>query len=152
MPDSCPAHRPVAARVNRASIIGLETDMVDLVALDHMVVSEQRNRHVGRIMDEVVRGAVADACDFDCGLRCSLPATVVVDVAPPYVVPAWRQRDAIPALERDAALACPGDLAVADSVRRTATDLKSPAAGIPDRAILEHNVRPTGHTDRGTAC
>ena len=73
-------HRPVAPGVDRAGVVGLLADVVDLVQLDHVVVAAEHEGHVRGVVDQVVRRPQAHARQRDRGLVHAIPLPVVVNV------------------------------------------------------------------------
>ena len=69
MPDDGTARRdPVAAaRIDGAGILGLQADVTNVVVFDRQVVAGEHDAHPRPVVDQVVRGAIADAIQADAG-------------------------------------------------------------------------------------
>ena len=55
----------VAPGVDRADVAGLQRDVVDFIELNEVVVAVEEDCAVRMVVDEVVRGPLADAADQD---------------------------------------------------------------------------------------
>ena len=80
--DQVAAARRVAPLVESAAVVGFGADVVDLVEFEHMVVAADEDGLVRRIVDQVVRGPVADALEREAVGRSEL----VLGEAPDVVV------------------------------------------------------------------
>ena len=71
--DDRAAHGPVAAGVDRSRVVRFVAHAVDLVELDQVIVAAEAHAHVRRVVDQVVRGSIADALQRECpaGRRAS---------------------------------------------------------------------------------
>ena len=58
-----PRQDGIAALVERAAVVGLGADVVHDVVLEDVVVAADADGLVRRVVDQVVRGAVADAAE-----------------------------------------------------------------------------------------
>jgi len=103
--DAIPAAGRIAAFVKSAAVVRLGADMVDFVELEHMIIAAHENRLVGRVMDQVVGGTVADAFEGEAVGRGELVFGKAPDVIVAGLVPGGRQRLSIAAPEHQAALA-----------------------------------------------
>lgn len=54
---------PVSTAVNRAGVIRFEADPMDFIQLDQVIVAAKENRHVGCIVNQIVRQSDSDAVD-----------------------------------------------------------------------------------------
>ena len=70
-----------------------------------MIVAGGGHGHVGAVVNQVVRNAIAHAADADGGIVSAGPAGVVIHVVIFRVVPRWRQRGAVTPGHKYASLA-----------------------------------------------
>ena len=69
----------IAPGIERSTIAGLKTYVVDLVQFDKVIVSSQQDRAVGPIVEQVMSKAVANAADVDRSRVGALPSPEVVN-------------------------------------------------------------------------
>ena len=77
---------------------------MDFVVLDDLVVARETDGHVRHVVDQVVRGPIADAEKSDPLLVDRVPAGNVMDVVVVRVVPGRRECLAVTAFQVDAPL------------------------------------------------
>lgn len=76
----------VASNVDGADVTGFFGDMVDFVVFDEVVVAFEEERHVGRVVDEVVGSSVSDAFEGDGGIVGAVDEAEIVEVVVDDVV------------------------------------------------------------------
>jgi hypothetical protein len=84
--DQVAAAGPIHPAVDGARVVRLLTHMMDLVELQHVIITVERDRNVWGVMDEVVGSPVADAVDGNAVAIHAVPAAIVVDVVVVVVV------------------------------------------------------------------
>src|SRR5262249_5649738 len=128
-----------------------QTDAIDLIVFDNMVVAAALNGGMRRIVDSVVRDETADAVELDGRpVSTDCPAEVV-DMVIDGVESARRERFAVAAVQDDAALARLGDVTTDDSALRRALDLDRILPQIAEPAARHQIVRPALDFDAHTA-
>ena len=138
---------PVAAHVEGAGVAGLRAHVVDLVELDHMVIAVQQHRGVGRVVQVVVRDAVAHAVQVDPRRVGEQPAAEAVDVAVLDHVAGRLQRTPVAAGQLHAAGAGVADPAPLDAVAGAPIDPDAVFTGVADIAAADPGVPAAGDAD-----
>ncbi len=132
--DAVAAVGVVAPGVDGADVAGLQGDVVNLVELDEVVVAVEEDCAVRMVVDEVVRGALADAADQHRRHIALGPAALAREMAVLDEVSAGLQRLAVAAVHRNAAVAGVEDVAADHAVAGAALDGDAVVADVADDA------------------
>ncbi len=101
--DDGAAHGPVAAGIDGPGVVRLVANAVDFVQFDEVIVATEPHAHVRGVVNQVVRGTIADPLQRDARPVDSLPAGVVMDVIVLGEMPGGGKRLAVASGQRDAA-------------------------------------------------
>src|SRR5437879_897032 len=102
--DLVPAKRVVSAGIDRSHIAGLQRNVMNLIKFHYMIVTPIKDGAMRVILNEIVRCAQADTTQRDRRHIALGPATLALEMAVLDKVPAGRERLAITARQRNAAI------------------------------------------------
>ena len=143
----------VAAFVQRAGVIAGVAHIMHDVVLEDVVVAADADGHVRRIVQQIVRGAVADAAQSNAAgigeLVLREPPDVIVD----GLVAGRRERLAVATLQHQTAGARVVDVAALDAMARSPGHADADLAGVADLAGFDAIAAPAGyHQAVGQTC
>ena len=117
---------PVQPTVEPAEVAAVETDVVDLVALQHVVVAAVANAAEGQIVQQIAGDAIADAFD-EHRIRRAQRTAAVMDVVVPSPVPGGRERRTVAARQMERGGADRIQIATLDRVTLAGNDVDAAA-------------------------
>ena len=129
---------PVTHRVDGAGVSRVLHDVVDIVVLNHVVVTFEGNRLVRGVEHLVVSGRVAHAAEHDARVVGEGQPAEVVDLVPGSGVVRPRQGGTVAAANIDAAVAGAGDFAAVTELS-TPPSMRAPQP--PRLARVESTIR-----------
>ena len=130
-------------------VVGMFDDVVQFVVLDHVLLSEEADRDMRRVVDQVVRRPAADTDHLDAWPIHRVPAAVVVNQVVVRIMLAVRECRFIAAFQRDAAIAHPVQVAAHDTMVRAAGNVHREATRVTDRAGRDEVIAAAADRDRG---
>ena len=145
--DHVAATGRITALIKRTGVVARVAHIVDHVVFKDVVVAADADGHVRRVVQQVVRSAVADTAERDAAGIAELMLGEPPDVIVHGLVAGWRERLAVAALQYESAGAGVVNVAALDAMARTARHADANLARVADDTGFDAIAAASGHRE-----
>ena len=147
VPDHIAATGRITALIKRTRVVARVAHIVDHVVFEDVVVAADADGHVRRVVQQVVRSAVADTAERDAAGIAELMLGEPPDVIVHGLMAGWRERLAVAPLQYESAGAGIVNVAALDAMARTARHADANLARVADDTGFDAIAAASDHRE-----